>query len=158
MPLLKNGEVVGDRWSLVPEDADEMPTGDIMVSLAQWEAHKVELCKRGGAFAIRLQPDEGPELIAGDLKHFDVVALEFPAFTDGRAYSHARLLRERYGYEREVRAVGDVLLEQLAFMQRAGFDAFDVDSKTPVEDWKVALADFDVFYQPTGDGREGFGA
>jgi uncharacterized protein (DUF934 family) len=81
------------------------------------------------------------------------VALEFPLFNDGRAYSHARLLRERYGFEGEIRAVGEVLLEQLFFMYRAGFDAFEIDSRTPTEDWKTAFADIDVVYQPASDGQ-----
>ena len=154
MPLVKGGVVIADRWQRIDDDAETIPQGDLMLTLEQWTKHKVELCKRGGAFAIRLGPDEGPELIAGELRHFDVIALEFPAFTDGRAYSHARLLRERYGFEGEVRAVGDVLLEQLMFMQRAGFDCFELDSETPIEDLEVALADIDVWYQPTNDGRE----
>jgi uncharacterized protein (DUF934 family) len=154
MPLVKSGEVVEDRWTHVSEDAESMPTGDhLIVSLEQWTTHKVELCKRGGAFAVRLSPDQGPELVADDLQHFDLVALEFPAFTDGRAYSHARLLRERYGFKGEIRAVGDVLLEQLFFMHRAGFDAFEVDSKTPIQDWQTAFADIDVLYQPAADGQ-----
>ena len=154
MPLVKRGEITNDRWQRVAEDAETMPSGDILVSFEQWTEHKVELCKRGGAFGIRLRSDQGPELIADDLEHFDLVALEVPAFTDGRAYSHARLLRERFGFEREIRAVGDVLLEQLVFMQRSGFDAFEIDSDTPLDDWKVAFADIDVWYQPTDDGRE----
>ena len=82
-----------------------------------------------------------------------VVALEFPKFRDGRAYSYARLLRERYGFKGELRAVGEVLLEQLFFMLRTGFDAFEIESADPLEDYRTALADFSVWYQPTADGR-----
>ena len=81
------------------------------------------------------------------------MALEFPKFRDGRAYSYARLLRERYGFEGELRAVGDVLLEQLFFMLRTGFDAFEIESPNPLEDYRTALADFSVWYQPAADGR-----
>jgi len=155
MPLVKAGKLAEDRWQKVDPEATTMPSGDrLLVTLDQWKEHKVELCKRGGTFGVQLSPDQGPEEIADDLVHFDLVALEFPAFTDGRAYSHARLLRERYGYEGELRAVGDVGLEQLVFMQRAGFDAFEIASDTATEDWQTAFADIDVFYQPTGDGRE----
>lgn len=155
MPLVKDGKLAEDSWQTVDPEATTMPGGDrLIVRLAQWNEHKVELCARGGVFGIRLAPDEGPEQIVEDLVHFDLVALEFPAFTDGRAYSHARLLRERLGFEGEIRAVGDVALEQLVFMQRSGFDAFEIDSETPVEDWETAFADIDVFYQPTADGRE----
>lgn len=155
MPLVKAGKLAEETWNVVDPEAEQMPSGDrLLVSLAQWNEHKVELCKRGGAYGIRLASDEGPEAIVDDLKRFDVIALEFPAFTDGRAYSHARLLRERYGYEGEIRAVGDVCLEQLVFMHRSGFDAFEIASETAVEDWQTAFADIDVVYQPTGDGRE----
>jgi len=154
MPLVKGGVVVEDDWTRVPDDAETIPDGDrLLLGLEQWSRHKVELCKRGGAYAVRLAPDEGPELIASDLPHFDMIALEFPAFTDGRAYSHARLLRERHGFRGEIRAVGDVLLEQLFFMHRAGFDAFEIDSADPIQDWKTALADIDVLYQPAADGQ-----
>lgn len=155
MPLVKGGELATDRFAAVDPEATEMPPGDqLLVSLAQWNEHKVDLCKRGGAYGVRLVPDQGPETIADDLAHFDLVALEFPAFTDGRPYSHARLLRERYDFQGEIRAVGDVKLEQLVFMQRSGFDAFDIASETPLEDWRIAFSDIDVVYQPTGDGRE----
>jgi uncharacterized protein (DUF934 family) len=82
-----------------------------------------------------------------------MIALEFPAFRDGRAYSYARLLRDRYGYTGELRAVGDVLLEQLHFMHRVGFDAFLIKDNDAIEAWQTALADISVWYQPTGDGR-----
>ncbi len=82
-----------------------------------------------------------------------MIALEFPAFKDGRAYSHARLLRERFGFQGELRAVGDVLLEQLHFMQRVGFDAFEIDSADPLGDYQTAVADFSVWYQPATDSR-----
>jgi uncharacterized protein (DUF934 family) len=78
---------------------------------------------------------------------------EFPRFRDGRAYSYARLLRERYGFEGEIRAVGDVLMEQLMFMLRVGFDAFEISEQNPLEAYRTAVGEFSVWYQPTGDGR-----
>ena len=89
-----------------------------------------------------------------DLDQFTVIALEFPAFRDGRAYSYARLLRDRYGYTAELRAVGDVLLEQLHFMQRVGFDAFQIDSDNPLDDYRTAINEFSAWYQPSGDDRK----
>ena len=109
--------------------------------------------QRGTPLGIRLHSDQPPELIAADLPHFAVVALEFPKFRDGRAYSYARLLRERYGFKGELRAVGEVLLEQLFFMLRTGFDAFEIESADPLKDYRTALADFSVWYQPAADGR-----
>jgi uncharacterized protein (DUF934 family) len=102
---------------------------------------------------VRLRSDQSPELIAEDLPHLQLVALEFPAFRDGRAYSYARILRERYGFKGEVRAVGDVLMEQLHFMLRTGFDAFEIKGKDPLTEFRTAMRDFSVWYQPAADGR-----
>ena len=102
---------------------------------------------------IQLSSSESPQQIAGDLTHLKVVALDFPSFGDGRAYSYARLLRERLGFEGEVRAVGDVLCEQLHYMSRCGFDAFEVAEGTGVAGWRKSLGEISVFYQPTEDGR-----
>jgi uncharacterized protein (DUF934 family) len=153
MALVKNGELVTSAF--VDASAAEAipPTGPVIVSLDQWKAHRDELLRRGTPLGIRLHSDQPPELIAADLAHFAVVALEFPKFRDGRAYSYARLLRERYGFKGELRAVGEVLLEQLFFMLRTGFDTFDIQSADPLKDWRTALADFSVWYQPTADGR-----
>jgi uncharacterized protein (DUF934 family) len=153
MALVKNGELVAS--SFVDASAAEAipPAGAVIVSLDQWKTHRDELLGRGTPLGIRLHSDQPPELIAEDLQHFAVVALEFPKFRDGRAYSYARLLRERYGFKGELRAVGDVLLEQLFFMLRTGFDAFEIESVDPLEDYRTALADFSVWYQPAADGR-----
>lgn len=151
MALIKNGKIVTDAF--VDAAAGIPPTGAIIVTLEQWQAERAALLARGTPLGIRLHSDQSPEVIAGDVAHFAVVALEFPKFRDGRAYSYARLLRERYGFKGELRAVGDVLLEQLFFMMRTGFDAFEVNSADPLRDYEVALADFSVWYQPTGDGR-----
>jgi uncharacterized protein (DUF934 family) len=152
MALLKNGKPADDPFVDV-STAEELPAGDaVLVSLAQWQAHRDELSKRT-AVAVKLASDEHPRLIANDLDKLAMVALEFPVFGDGRAYSYARLLRDRYGYTGELRAVGDVLLEQLHFMHRVGFDAFQVTDADAVSAWETALADLSVWYQPTGDGR-----
>ena len=153
MALVKNGELFTS--SFVDASAGEVipPTGPVIVSLDQWKARRDELLNRGTPLGIRLHSDQAPALIAADLPHFAVVALEFPKFRDGRAYSYARLLRERYGFRGELRAVGEVLLEQLFFMLRTGFDTFEIQSADPLKDYQTALADFSVWYQPTADGR-----
>jgi uncharacterized protein (DUF934 family) len=153
MALIKNGELVESSFVDV-SGASEIPAkGAVIVSLEQWQAQRAALLARGTPLGIRLRSDQSPELIAGDVAHLALVALEFPKFRDGRAYSYARLLRERYGFSGELRAVGDVLLEQLFFMLRTGFDAFELASQDPVGDYRTALADFSVWYQPTADGR-----
>jgi uncharacterized protein (DUF934 family) len=153
MALIKNGELAASAF-VDASAADAIPpAGPIIVSLDQWKAQRAELLERGTPLGIRLRSDQPPELIAGDLQHFAAVALEFPKFRDGRAYSYARLLRERYGFKGELRAVGEVLLEQLFFMLRVGFDAFDVQGADPLKDYQTALGDFSVWYQPAADGR-----
>jgi uncharacterized protein (DUF934 family) len=153
MGLVKNGELVESAF-IDASAAEAIPaTGPVIVSLDQWKAHRNTLLQRGTPLGIRLHSDQPPELIAADLQHFGVVALEFPKFRDGRAYSYARLLRERYGFKGELRAVGEVLLEQLFFMLRTGFDAFEIVSDDPLKDYRTALSDFSVWYQPAADGR-----
>jgi uncharacterized protein (DUF934 family) len=153
MALLKDGKLVDDIYTDVSQDSIVPVIGAIIISLAQWQAHRASLEDRTDPLGIRLSSDEKAEAIAGDLAHFNLIALEFPIFRDGRAYSTARLLRERYGYAGELRAVGDVLLEQLHFMNRVGFNSFDIRSSDAVRDWEIAAADMTVWYQPTDDGR-----
>jgi uncharacterized protein (DUF934 family) len=153
MALVKNGELVASSF-VDASGADTIPpAGPVIVSLEQWKAQRDALVQRGTPLGIRLHSDQPPELIAPDLQHFAVVALEFPKFRDGRAYSYARLLRERYRFEGELRAVGEVLLEQLFFMLRTGFDAFEIVSPDPLKDYRTALSDFSVWYQPAADDR-----
>lgn len=151
--LVKDNDIVEDPFVDVSHESSIPVEGAPIVSLEQWQTGREALLSRGTPLGIRLKSDQSPEIVAADLQHFDVVALEFPRFRDGRAYSYARLLRERYGYAGEVRAVGDVLLEQLFFMLRTGFDAFEINSSDPLGEYRTALGDFSVWYQPTGDGR-----
>jgi uncharacterized protein (DUF934 family) len=153
MALIKDGKLVADTF-VDASAADTLPpAGAVLVTLEQWQAQRAALLARGTPLGIRLHSDQPPDLIAADLPHFALVALEFPKFRDGRAYSYARLLRERYGFKGELRAVGDVLLEQLFFMLRTGFNAFQIESADPLGDYNTALGDLSVWYQPTGDGR-----
>jgi uncharacterized protein (DUF934 family) len=152
MALIKDGKLAADPF-LDVSGADEIPTeGALLVSLEQWQDHWDALLRRGFPVGVRLRSDQHPEVIADDLDQLALVALEFPAFKDGRAYSYARLLRQRFGFWGELRAVGDVLLEQLHFMHRVGFDAFELNSEDPEADFRTAMTDFSVCYQPAADG------
>jgi uncharacterized protein (DUF934 family) len=153
MALIREGAVADDPYVTAVGETMIPESGPVIVSLEQWLADLDALIARTDPLGIRLRSDQNPELIADDLDHFALIALEFPVFKDGRAYSYARLLRERWGFRGELRAVGDVLLEQLHFMQRAGFDAFELNSDQPLKDWETAAAEFSVWYQATGDGR-----
>jgi len=161
MPLLKNGEVIEDSWAaLTNSPAGESDSGqspandaDLIVTLEQWQAADETLKKRNGRLGLRLRSDQSPAEIAQDLEHFDLVALEFPKFSDGRAYSYARLLRERHGFTGELRAVGNILRDQLFFMLRCGFDSFDIVGPDSAAVWREAITEIGVWYQPTADGR-----
>jgi uncharacterized protein (DUF934 family) len=153
MALLKNGSIEKDLYTYVSETETIPADGHIIVSLSQWQDHREMLASRSDPLGIVLNSDEKPAEIADELGQFAVIALDFPAFADGRAYSSARLLRDRYGYTGELRAVGDVLLEQLHFMHRVGFNSFDIKSNDAIAAWETAAADISVWYQPTGDGR-----
>jgi uncharacterized protein (DUF934 family) len=151
--LIKNGELIDDPYASVADGDDLPPAGAVLVPLARWQSDRDRLLDWSDALGVRLKSDESPELIADDLGRISLVALEFPAFRDGRAYTWARMLRERFGFGGEIRAVGDVLMEQLHFMLRTGFDAFELDAADPLAQFQTAKEEFSVWYQPTGDGR-----
>ncbi len=152
MGLIRNGHLVPDPYTDASSLAD-LPEGvPLIVGLDQWQAHREALLAGGQPLGLRLRSDQPPGLVAVDLAHFSVIALEFPKYRDGRAYTHARMLRERLGFTAEIRAVGDVLQEQLHFMQRCGFDSFDVVAPDPELAWRTIAGDHTVWYQATGDG------
>jgi uncharacterized protein (DUF934 family) len=152
---LKDGafSLVDDRFTAAP-DEDVVPQGDVIVSLARFQAEAGVLLKRGRDVGVRVESDQSVEEFVYDLPRIALVALAFPKFLDGRAYTSARLLRERFGFKGEIRAVGDVLREQAASMVRCGFDAFvPADGSTP-EQWASAASRFRHVYQRAADGRE----
>lgn len=153
MPLIKQGKVIRDPWTFVADDETMPDASPTMLSLERWKAARGELAGRNTPVGIRLRSDQGPEEIADDVHRFDVIALEFPTFKDGRAYSSARLLRDRYGYGGELRAVGNVLRDQLMFMVRCGFDSFELDKDEDAGSWTGAIDEIDVVYQSASDDR-----
>ena len=153
MPLIRTTGPVEDPWTTL-KDEDPLPAdGAIIVTLARWQANRDALLARPGPLGIFLKSDQPPSLIAADIERFDVIALNFPKFTNGRAYSSARLLRERYGYRGELRAVGNVLRDQLQLMLRCGFDSFEIPETADVATWLSAFRDFSLAYQPAADAR-----
>ena len=152
MQLIKNGNFVADEWTTVSDD-DALPAGPVIVSLDRWKNEKDALIARDGKLGIRLKSGEEPSQIADHLDRFDVVALEFPIYRNGRAFSYANLLRERYGYKGEVRAVGNVLRDQFYFMVRVGFDALEVGDNITPEIFTDAIGSFSYDYQPSADRK-----
>ena len=161
MPLLKDGAVVADDWTPLGDDAAPALEGNVIVTLEQWRNQRERLRGHNGRLGLRLKSDQSPAEIAEDLSHFALIALEFPRFGDGRAYSYARLLRERYGFAGELRAVGSVLRDQLLPMLRCGFDAFELaaslSDEKAVAVWREATGEIAFTYQPTGRQRASIG-
>lgn len=151
MPLIKGEAFVENVFTVLGDD-QEAPLGrPIIVSLKRWRAEREQLTARNVALGIRLTSDQAPDALSDDIHRLAVIALEFPKFRDGRGYSWARMLRQRLGYKGEIRAVGDVLRDQWLFMSRCGIDAFEVKPGTRIEDFRAALAEQTVFYQPSSD-------
>jgi uncharacterized protein (DUF934 family) len=152
--IIKNGQLVDESWHLLPKDAtlDGISNcDDLIVPLALWVEHGTALKARDGGLGVWLDAGEEIEEIADQLNHFQVIALNFPAFTDGRHCSTAYLLRTRYGYTGEVRAIGDVLRDQLFSYLRVGFDAFALrEDKDPLDALK-AFEEFREVYQASAD-------
>ncbi|HUZ73355.1 MAG TPA: DUF934 domain-containing protein [Stellaceae bacterium] len=153
MPLIKDGRFVADPWRHLGDDEPVAAAARVSVSDRRWRAERAELLDSGAALGVRLANDAALQSLAPDLDRIGLVILSFPRFTDGRAYSQARLLRGRLGYRGELRAQGEVLRDQLLFMQRCGFDAWVVPERAEAENWLAAFAEFDVFYQPAEDRR-----
>jgi uncharacterized protein (DUF934 family) len=153
MPLVKNGSIVSDSLVHVPDDAELPLEGGVLVSAARWLADPDALSRRAGPIGVIWPNNRDVAELAAWLGRLAVVALVFPSFRDGRAYSQARRLRERFGFSGELRATGQVLRDQFVFMLRAGFDGFDVKKRSDAEAFASTVKRYSVFYQPTGDGR-----
>lgn len=150
--LIKHGRRANDTWLWLKDDAAPVPRdGDLMVSVMRWHAQRAELVARAGRIGLVLAGADDPSTVAEDLKLFGVVAVAFPSFTDGRGYSIARLLRERYGWRGELRAVGDIQRDQLFYLARCGFDAFLLREGENVEAALTAFSDFSDAYQAAVD-------
>ena len=154
MALIKDRKRATDNWQLldalqVGEDGSlpPLPAGDLIVPASAWKRARAQLIAREGAIGIWFSGNDEPHDIAGDLEHFEVIAVNFPSFTDGRGYSIARLLRERYGWSGELRAIGDVQRDQLFYLARCGFNAFSLKEGEDVDVALTAFNDFTERYQ-----------
>ena len=152
--LIKNRAVVADSWRHL-EDTDPLPAnGAVTVSWARWIAERDTLGARAPAeLGVRIPNTVPTAEIGAEAGKFALIAVSFPNFGDGRAFSQARVLRDRYDYKGELRATGYVLRDQLLFLQRCGIDAFELPEKALTENWLSAFDEYDVFYQPAEDNR-----
>ena len=138
--LIKSGAISEDQWLPASE---ESPGADNIPSLAQWQAG-------GNADAVQLEPGDGAAPLLERLDELKLVAINFPGFMDGRGFSYARELRER-GYQGEIRAVGQFIRDQLTYLSRCGFDAFQPADDSELEAWLENLSDFSEAYQASAD-------
>ena len=153
MPLVKQGRITTDLFVHIADGAELPGDGAILVTAARFLEDPEGLLKRAGKVGVIWPNNRDLDDLVPYLDRLAAVALVFPIFRDGRAYSQARLLRERHGYEGELRATGQVLRDQFVFMSRAGFDAFEVKKDADAEAFAATVKRYSVFYQPTGDGR-----
>lgn len=145
--LIHQRKRIENTWLDVSEPAADLTGKDILVPLAAWKSHHSEWLKHQGRLGVLLEPNDEPADVASELGRLSLVAVHFPVFTDGRGYSIGRLLRERYGYSGELRAVGDILQDQLFYLSRVGFDAFLLRADQSVEGAISALDSFSEAYQ-----------
>ena len=153
MPLVKNGKIINDPFVHVPDDEAVPEGGAVLITASRFLEDPALYAKRVGETGVIWPNNRDLDDLVPHLNQVDVVALVFPSFRDGRAYSQARLLRERHGYKGELRATGQVLRDQFVFMLRAGFDTFEVKKQSDAEAFAQTVQRYSVFYQPTGDGR-----
>jgi uncharacterized protein (DUF934 family) len=152
MPLIKNGRIIADRYVYVLDDAP-LPDGvPVAVPATRFLADAAEILQRDAPVGVVWPNSRRVAELAPYLDRLALVALVFPNFKDGRAYSQARLLRERYGFRGELRATGQILRDQFMFLVRAGFDVLDVGKPGDVDAFASALKRYTVFYQTVGDG------
>lgn len=153
MPLVKGARIVSDTFVQLADDAEIVSDGDLLMPATRFLADPAAAVARLGKTGIIWPNNREIDDLVPHLGKIAVVALVFPSFRDGRAYSQARLLRERHDYKGELRATGQVLRDQFVFMLRAGFDTFDVRKESDAKAFAEVATRYSVFYQPTGDGR-----
>lgn len=153
MPLVKQGRLTTDPFVHVADGVELPGDSAVLVSAERFLADPEALLRRTGKVGVIWPNNRALDELVPHLDRLATVALVFPTFRDGRAYSQARLLRERYGYDGELRATGQILRDQFVFMTRAGFDAFEVKKDADADAFAATMQRYSVFYQPTGDGR-----
>ena len=158
MMIIKNRKIVEDDWSVLrlaegdmPESV-AIPSGKIIVPLKVWQAQRDALQKCADV-GVWFASDERAEDLQNDIASFAVIAVDFPRFADGRGYSIAYHLRVRLAYSGELRAIGDVLRDQMFYMQRVGFDAFAPRADKDIKEALKGLSDFSFSYQASSDEK-----
>lgn len=147
--IIVDRQIVEDVWQLINDD--QIPaSGPVIVPLQVWLAQRAQLLARGEV-GVWIAPGEEVEDLAQDIATLPLIAVDFPAFTDGRGFSTARLLRERYGFKGQLRAIGDVFKDTMLYLHRCGFNAYAVRQDKDIVEAARGLDDFHEFYQGAAD-------
>jgi phosphoadenosine phosphosulfate reductase len=149
-PIWQDGAFRRDGWTRAEAEAP-LPDGPVILSKQQWLAERDRLAGRNGPLGLQIEPGEAIDDIAADLPRFALIAVNFPKFSDGRGFSTARLLRDKHGFAGELRAVGNVLSDQIPFLRRVGFDSLHVThapTRRALSEGRIA--DVKLHYQPSG--------
>lgn len=152
--LISQDAVMSNHWTVMkastgPEILQAVPGKNFIVPLQFWKLYQEELSEYEGGIAVWLNSDEQPGQIADAINSLPLIALNFPVFSDGRSYTNARELRQKYAYKGEIRAIGDVLRDQLYYMAQCGFDSFEIRHDQDTEICLDAFKDFKTGYQST---------
>ncbi len=148
MQIIKDQQIVNDNWEYKPDEA-ELSEGDITVSSARLQAAEASLFNPSGLLGVRIRPEDSIAAIAKYLPKLTLVELYFPELADGRLFSHAWLLRNRYNYKGEIRAVGHFLPDQVFYLSRVGVNSFSPEDTADLTSTLAGLKDFTVNYQPS---------
>jgi len=146
--IIKNNAVVNDSYLFVTDtNITEIPSGKVIIPLASWNRLYEIINKREELPGLLLNSDENPADFIGNIASLQIIAVHFPAFTDGRGFSIGNLLRERYGFKGELRAYGEIIRDQLYYLKRCGFDAFAFNKDIDLQVALKSLNDFSNDYQ-----------
>lgn len=148
MQIIKDNKIISDNWHYAPDDTP-LVDGDITISVCRLLENPTETSKHNGQLGVRIEPSDSIEPIAAYLPKLTLIELNFPELSDGRLFSHAWLLRNRYGYTGEVRATGHYMPEQVFYLSRVGVNAFCPDKAEDLDVTLTNLNDFTVKYQPS---------
>jgi uncharacterized protein (DUF934 family) len=153
MALLQHGALQPNNWRFVGDDAAIPAEEPVTVSLKRWQAENETLRGRNTPIGVRLKNDEQALALGDDVHRLSLIEVEFPKFTDGRAFSQARTLRDKLDYRGELRAIGTILRDQYLYMTRCGIDSVELPEGRPIDGYLAALKEFSAWYQPASDGR-----
>jgi uncharacterized protein (DUF934 family) len=152
--LLKDRQIIEDSWLVLDESANNLPSGNIMLSIEQCQQYSEQFSEHHGSIGLWLDGNADIDDIIDLLQQMSVIAIKFPKFVDGRGFSLARLLRERYNFEGELRAIGEFIRDQLYLLQRCGFNAFQFANDEELIEASKSLNDFSETYQVSADQKQ----